>query len=136
MINMSIKSFRHGDKYVGLGQRQDKSQLTQCRYKYNYKYMLIMWIIIWSQYIFLILLLKSRILKFTAKKMFLQAPTSHVFIDQQPVFILAAISKELHKIWVTELTQIVNFSLQFKQNQTISTLSCSLLAHIKSFSPL
>lgn len=51
--------------------------------------------------------------------MFLQAPTSHVLIDQQAVFILTAVPKELHKIRVTELTQIVNFSLQCKQNQTI-----------------
>lgn len=51
--------------------------------------------------------------------MFLQAVTSHVFIDQQPVFILTAVSKELYEIRVTELTQIVNFSLEYKQNQTI-----------------
>ena len=40
----------------------------------------------------------------TAKKMIFQAPTCHVFIDQQPVFTFTAIPNELHKILVTELT--------------------------------
>lgn len=52
------------------------------------------------------------IYKLTAKNVFFQTTTCHIFIHQKPVFILTAEPNELHKIWMTELTQIINFCLQ------------------------
>lgn len=43
--------------------------------------------------------------------MIVQAATRHEFIHQKPVVILQAITNQLHKIRMSELSKIVDFCL-------------------------
>lgn len=57
--------------------------------------------------------------------MLFQAATCHVFIDQLAVLILTTVPNQPHKIRMTELSQVVNFSLQ---DNNIRTKQCKLFS--------
>lgn len=47
---------------------------------------------------------KKKVTKHTPKKVVLQAPSRHKFINQQPLIIFYTITNQLNQVWMNEVT--------------------------------
>lgn len=98
-------------------------QVSILHFIQNQKYLISLLMVLLSLKDQIIKWLKSKESSFlTSKQMIIQASTRYEFINQKPFVILRAITYQLHKIWVTQPSKVVNFCLQFKRHRKVNNI--------------